>query len=456
MLLLDSGRRVAASVGGGRIQVYDAEGKYLNGWFVPNAGVRFAIDGTGGGDTVRVELSRPDRLALYDLNGQLLKEEPVPEHFKPGLNGRFQTMSFNTPWYKWPLTDPGNAWSVGMIGLVLTGGLAVLTDYLGRLEAGRDQAPPGSGPRTVNGRPALLDDQLEARRRKVIFRVILGLAAVILVGWLARAKFGLSLNAIATIFFCVLVLGGLIGGHAYQALKGGKSDSGSPDSPATAARPGRHSAENRGLVSDRPVAVSSAAYRNSALQGGAVLARKTSLVKKIIMMAVPALIWIYGILSFTCPFWAPALVPGGWQWPMPPRHRALLLDSGERAAIQTNARRLQVYDAAGKYLQGWYIGVNSDFVGLAGGPDDFGGREALAVRTNSGRKVVYDLQGNVLSQEELPDYAPLPESGRFVDMSFKRSILGWPLYNPIVGWFMIAIGMFSFVGMAGVVRALDP
>ena len=59
----------------GRVQVYDARGQFVRGWFVPNGGSPLAITATA--DRIEVITGRGKRL-LYDASGRSFDESQAP------------------------------------------------------------------------------------------------------------------------------------------------------------------------------------------------------------------------------------------------------------------------------------------------------------------------------------------------------------------------------------------
>jgi hypothetical protein len=99
----------------GRIQVYDASGRFLRGWFVPTSGKAFQILPAPGGIEVRGIKPKP---VFYDDHGRVIEPDAVLARRedlllnpKPPVD-----VDWSAPW--WPLTSPFLAWAVGAIGMV--------------------------------------------------------------------------------------------------------------------------------------------------------------------------------------------------------------------------------------------------------------------------------------------------------------------------------------------------
>lgn len=123
-LSLPNGEWAVALESTPRVQIYDGEGTYLRGWFVPASGGFFFIslppDDAGEGIWVRV--ARGDSDLHYSLQGELLAESEKRDRAGRLRIGHFETRSFPMRWYEWPLVYPPYGWlcgALGMIGLIL-------------------------------------------------------------------------------------------------------------------------------------------------------------------------------------------------------------------------------------------------------------------------------------------------------------------------------------------------
>jgi hypothetical protein len=121
----------------GRIQVYDASGRFLRGWFVPTAGKSFRILPAPGGIQVRGTNPKP---LFYDDHGRPIDPDTVPARVedlllnpKPPLD-----VDWSAPW--WPLASPFVAWAVGAVGMLGQGG----SELREKLRSMRRREPPAS------------------------------------------------------------------------------------------------------------------------------------------------------------------------------------------------------------------------------------------------------------------------------------------------------------------------
>ena len=194
--VLPDGRRVADTESAGRLQVYDADGNYLNGWFIPSHGGHYQVLGpdlTVGENTILVYAVRADKgLILYDPEGRVLREQGAPNGFKARPQGHFETMSFQTPWYLWPLARPIHGWVTMMAGFFSMGAIQFLLCW--RLTDGDDEEDDEAQP---------ADRGPEVSRRT--FLVCLGLLSAGMAGVaLAWRRFDLDLEIMSMLVFFVI------------------------------------------------------------------------------------------------------------------------------------------------------------------------------------------------------------------------------------------------------------
>jgi hypothetical protein len=121
----------------GRIQVYDASGRFLRGWFVPTSGKAFQILPAPGGIEVRGVALKP---VFYDDHGRVIEPEAVLARTedlllnpKPPVD-----VDWRAPW--WPLASPFFAWAVGAVGMLGLGG----SELREKLRSMRERKPPAS------------------------------------------------------------------------------------------------------------------------------------------------------------------------------------------------------------------------------------------------------------------------------------------------------------------------
>ena len=139
-----------------RIQVYDAQGRFLRGWWVDGgAGGTWRLQLTDDG-LLEVEAGRRGRIHIFDGNGVLCEQSKQSESQRESVNDRNQFVAMDTsggrytirnrilcprvvrdahneqstiiatPWYLWPIMGPLPAWGFFMCGLVALGILKVV------------------------------------------------------------------------------------------------------------------------------------------------------------------------------------------------------------------------------------------------------------------------------------------------------------------------------------------
>lgn len=335
-------------------------------------------------------------------------------------------MHFQTPWYLWPLVSPLHGWLMCAAGLISLVAIQFLASRGQRAEE-EQESPPPPGTAQVEGRSVT----------KVFF---VGLFVVLASSGLAWWWFGLDHTVIGPILIMV-VWSGMFGMIIFMKFKNIQAEravreAGSADGSA-----------GTGLISN-----SAGSHRPNESAWAAWEARRAKPpadkgYRQLVVMIITALIALYGAAGFVLPaFLASSIIPADWEWPMPRQSSVLELPDGRRAGVQSSASRVQVYDASGNYLTGWYLSNGGTILGP--GPARPGEPESIEVQI-SDQKITFDLQGRELGREELPDYSPLPTTGNFVEMEFSTPFYLLPLTNPILCWFMGLVGIIG-VGSARV------
>jgi hypothetical protein len=113
------GQTIIGMAAAGRVQVYDARGRFLRGWFVPNGGSDLTIVATTA-DRIEVFTGRGKRL-LYDANGECLDESRAPSgalavaRRAEGPRGA----PITSPFLLWPFAHPVIGFAVAALGMVV-------------------------------------------------------------------------------------------------------------------------------------------------------------------------------------------------------------------------------------------------------------------------------------------------------------------------------------------------
>ncbi len=112
------GRSIVPHPSSGRVQVYDADGRFLRGWFVPASGGDFKVDVTGQ-NQVEVFTARGRERLLYTIDGDLLHRGTyAPRSYGDVGPGAPTVRQFRTPWFLRPFAHPGIAWGVAVVGVL--------------------------------------------------------------------------------------------------------------------------------------------------------------------------------------------------------------------------------------------------------------------------------------------------------------------------------------------------
>ena len=107
----------------GRVQMYDASGRFERGWFVDASGGDFKLDASTPGKII-VFTARAMRRLVYSSDGHLLQKSSYSQSFNDIAVNTGVERLFVYPWPLWPLSHPFAAWGtmvLGMIGVALFG-----------------------------------------------------------------------------------------------------------------------------------------------------------------------------------------------------------------------------------------------------------------------------------------------------------------------------------------------
>jgi hypothetical protein len=119
-----SGNVVVTVVPSGRIQVYDAGGRFVRGWFVQASGGDFTARVTQTG-AIEVSVARTGKKFLYSPSGELVGESTSDPTFAQ-RQPNFQRQGPPYMSVVWPLSHPFAAWTTGVIGMLGAGAVSRL------------------------------------------------------------------------------------------------------------------------------------------------------------------------------------------------------------------------------------------------------------------------------------------------------------------------------------------
>lgn len=121
------GNHIVAIPWMGRIQIYDAERRFVRGWWVPGGGdsdVKLRLLERGN---IQVWQSKQNRGFAFARDGKLLWQLKItPDEFKNAQATPYRSTSFATRWYCWPLVHPICGWLTAVVGGIGGGLLAKL------------------------------------------------------------------------------------------------------------------------------------------------------------------------------------------------------------------------------------------------------------------------------------------------------------------------------------------
>lgn len=115
----DGGYAVALQ-SAGRIQVYDAQARFLRGWQTDTRGGEFTLTPLPEGG-IEMYAFRRDRVLAYDPAGHEIPIASRPHAGPPKDWPGTTSMSFGGRWWLWPIESPAYAFIFMVIGFVLLG-----------------------------------------------------------------------------------------------------------------------------------------------------------------------------------------------------------------------------------------------------------------------------------------------------------------------------------------------
>jgi hypothetical protein len=126
----------------GRVQVYDAEGRFVRGWQTEAGGGSFRVLPREDGG-VEVFTARGNRHHVYDAHGSLVSSGPSPSKDSyEQVPAKRERISVRVPWWGWTLVNPAIAWVAMLLGGVLAWGSGPQDGKPGGPRKGRSTAAP--------------------------------------------------------------------------------------------------------------------------------------------------------------------------------------------------------------------------------------------------------------------------------------------------------------------------
>jgi len=135
-----NGNTIVGLMASGRVQLYDGQGRFVRGWFVPASGGMFTVRNAPL-ENIEVVTARSRRRLIYSHDGVLLEHGPSPGDSSVDLASRESPgVNVSSPWPLWPLASPFVALTSAAIGFI---GLAVSEQRLKRAK----RSTPAAGER---------------------------------------------------------------------------------------------------------------------------------------------------------------------------------------------------------------------------------------------------------------------------------------------------------------------
>lgn len=170
------------------------------------------------------------------------------------------------------------------------------------------------------------------------------------------------------------------------------------------------------------------------------------------------LIMVYGAVSMVLLSGLGRALPDSWEWPVEPWSSVIVFESGQKAVIIGDLWRIQVYDADGRFLSGWFLERPSNYSGYNMYKNDYGvpGEEetVLINQTLHDEVTVYGLDGRVVGKRK-KDWDRLGFTDRKASDFPAVFAVGWPkwpLTSESNGLTCILIGLLGDFGLTWIRR----
>lgn len=161
------------------------------------------------------------------------------------------------------------------------------------------------------------------------------------------------------------------------------------------------------------------------------------------------LIMIYGAVSLVLLSGLARHLLASWEWPVDDMSSVIAYDSGAKAVLLSDLRRIQVYDRAGRFSHGWFIerfpspvSLHKNNFGLSGEEETF-----LISRSRQLRLAVYNLQGDLIAERDWSVKAmgfPDSRASGYPEI-FRLAWYKWPLASELVSLICLAAGLWGGV-----------
>ncbi|MDR2945736.1 MAG: hypothetical protein LBV79_03210, partial [Candidatus Adiutrix sp.] len=120
---------------------------------------------------------------------------------------------------------------------------------------------------------------------------------------------------------------------------------------------------------------------------------------------------------------ATKFLPETWEWPLAPSARVIAFESGHKAAFLADFRRVQVYDAEGRFSDGWFMESSSSFRHINKK------RALIQWDTKTGALAAYAIDGRSLEERQKKSQQIGDPSRQAADFPaiFQTDWYQWPL-----------------------------
>lgn len=111
------GLNIVPNVPSGRIQIYDADWKFLRGWPIEAGGGVFKLFLREEG-RIHVATARGRRHLVYSLDGDLMSNSSCEPNSFNSFPDQGRKATVPTSLWLWPMSNPAVSWAFGFFGMV--------------------------------------------------------------------------------------------------------------------------------------------------------------------------------------------------------------------------------------------------------------------------------------------------------------------------------------------------
>ncbi|MCC6795328.1 MAG: hypothetical protein IT366_09440 [Candidatus Hydrogenedentes bacterium] len=163
--------------------------------------------------------------------------------------------------------------------------------------------------------------------------------------------------------------------------------------------------------------------------------------RQAILTGVACLLAIVGAVGF---FGAAISATGGlnwlpptFEWPMGRASGVITLDNGMHAVPHAPTGRLQIYSADWRFIRGWRVDASGGVFRLRPGA----GNQIEVYTARGDNRLVYAVEGNLLSKEAFGSYPP--DIGAIAYVPTRPWL--WVFTSPFYSWLFVAVGLIILI-----------